>query len=257
MSEQRIGLTEGLVVAGIPAAGYWFAYLYELGYCRYFDIPAAFIEISVQEVLVAIAGLCGALGTIVVLSSPLFMLSRSWPKPIRRSMASITIPTLILMGFSLLFHQSTLALISELVVFVGIVAYEFAVPLLTQKEAAGYLDKLEAEDNARRKIDSLFDVIAKSVGRVPFLLFVGVFLLSYIAYFAGGYEAKTKMYFMVLRSTTEKVVLKKTNDNFLAAQFDRASKKLTSKFSVISSSAQEVFEFEFDVVGPLVPAQIK
>jgi len=56
MTNQRFGLTEGLVIAVVPATGYWFAFLYELGYCKYFEIPPAFIEIGLLNVLVAIIG---------------------------------------------------------------------------------------------------------------------------------------------------------------------------------------------------------
>lgn len=51
MTETRVGITEALLIAAVPVVGYWIAYLYELGYCRWFGMPPYFIEIGILNVL--------------------------------------------------------------------------------------------------------------------------------------------------------------------------------------------------------------
>jgi hypothetical protein len=73
MAEDRISLTEGLLIAAVPAAGYWFAYLYELGFCKYFNLPSAFVDIGMPTVLGAIVAMLGVLGIIHVFAEPSFI----------------------------------------------------------------------------------------------------------------------------------------------------------------------------------------
>lgn len=257
MIEQRLGLTEGLVIAGVPAAGYWFAFLYEFGYCKYFDIPPSFIEIGILNILVAIIGLAGALALINLYASPLFMLSRGFAQPIRAALFRVSIPLILISGYALVARFTLIQfMIAAAVLFVPLVFFEFIFPLLTQRNVPGYLNKLEAQNEMELEHDTLIDLAANAVGRRAFLFFALLLALSFLAYFAGGYEAKAQRDFMVVGEKAEKVVLKTISGYLLVAEFDRATKSLSTKFALVSPE-QQGFRFNYERVGPLVPVGVK
>lgn len=255
MTDQRLGLTEGLVIAGVPAAGYWFAFLYELGYCKYFDIPPAFIEIGVLNILVAIIGLGGVLALFNVYAEPFFMLSRGLPKPVRVALLRIIVPMVFIGGYAIVTHQTFREFMVVLALFIVPLAFfEFIFPVLTQRNITGYLNKLEAQNKIELEHDSLMDMAAKAVGRRAFLFSALLFALSFLAYFAGGYEAKTLRDFMVIAEQPEKVVLKRNSDYFVVAQFDRAKKSISREFTLFQ---QQPFRFNYERVGPLSPKEME
>jgi len=252
MTNQRFGLTEGLVIAVVPATGYWFAFLYELGYCKYFEIPPAFIEIGLLNVLVAIIGLGGVLALFNLYADPVFILSRGLPKPLRAALFRITVPIVLVSGYAIVARLTPqqFSLVAG-VFLVPLVIFEFIFPLLTQRDVRGYLSKLEAQNQAELQHETIMDVVAKSIGRRAFLFFGLLFVLSFTAYFAGGYEAKKQLDFMVIDEQPEKVVLKRNGAYSVTAQIDREKKSISRNFALIAS--EQEFQFRYERVGPLSP----
>ncbi|ANX03763.1 hypothetical protein [Immundisolibacter cernigliae] len=257
MTEQRFGLTEGLVIAGVPAAGYWFAFLYESGYCKYFYIPSFFIEISILNILVATIGMVGALALINLYADPLFMLLSGVARPIRDAILRASIPLIVTAGYALVAHFTLVQFLTFAGAFFVPIAFgEFIFPLLTQRSTEGYVNKLEAQNKKELELDNLIDLVANAIGRRTFLFLALLLALSFVAYFAGGYEAKTQRDFMVIGEKADKVVLKTIGGHFLIAEFDREAKSLSTKFSLVSLE-QDGFEFNYERIGPLVPAGVK
>lgn len=256
MTDQRIGLTEGLVIAGVPAAGYWFAFLYELGYCKYFEIPPAFIEIGLLNVLVAIIGLGGVLALFNLYADPVFILSRGLPKPLRAALFRIAVPVVLVSGYAIVARLTPPQFLFAVGIFlVPLAFFEFIFPLLTQRGVKGYLSKLEAQNQTELQHETIMDVVAKSIGRRVFLFSALLFALSFTAYFAGGYEAKTQLDFMVIGEQPEKVVLKRNGAYSVTAQFDREKKSISRNFALISS--EQEFRFRYERVGPLSPEALE
>ncbi|HET8761742.1 MAG TPA: hypothetical protein VFN94_11770 [Nitrospiria bacterium] len=257
MPEHRIGLTEGLLIAGVPAAGYWFAFLYELGYCKYFDIPASFIEVSVSNILVAIVGLLGVLVLVNVYADLIFMVFQWLPSAIKSAVLRITIPVVFLTGYALViripFRQVFLVLG---LILVPILFLEFILPLIVQRGTRGYLAKLDAQNKSERERITVMDVVASKLGRDNFLHLALIFSISFLAYFAGGYNAKVQREFIVLPGSNELVVLKTYNASFLAAKFDRPSKSVWAEYTLVPADTQ-VGRFSFERVGPLQPNGLK
>jgi hypothetical protein len=253
MAENRISLTEGLLIATLPAAGYWFAYLYELGFCTYFNLPDAFIDIGIPAVLKAIVAMFGVLGLIHVFAEIPFRglsaLPRSIAAPIRRIGLAI-----ILMGGGAMILQSTLIqfMIVASIFAVPFLFGHFVLPLFTQRGTSGYLAKLEAQHQAELQADSLMDIAAKKIGASWFRLLFLLFLLSFVAYFAGGYNAKVQRSFMVLPGPPELVILKKFGASVVAAAFDRKTQSVSSDYRLISFD-NNLGQFRFERVGPLTP----
>ena len=96
----------------------------------------------------------------------------------------------------------------------------------------------------------LMRLLRKSVRNWFSMLFY-LYLISIIAYSAGGYNAKHKTDFIVITGSSELVVLKKYNSYLLSADFDKSSKIVTSNFHKIDI-AKELKDFKYMRIGPLV-----
>lgn len=147
MTDHRIGLTEGLLIAGVPAAGYWLAFLYELGYCIYFDIPAQFVDIGLLNVLIAIVGFAGFLAMIHLYGGLFYTLSGIFHRAIRTALFRVAVIFCAIAGISIVFRLTEAQFIGSAILFGGFHAFgEFVFPLITQRKIKGYINKLEAQD---------------------------------------------------------------------------------------------------------------
>ena len=61
------GFPDALTIAVITAAAYWFTFRYETGYLGSFGIPAQFVAVSFQTVLVVATGLTAGIVLLVLL----------------------------------------------------------------------------------------------------------------------------------------------------------------------------------------------
>lgn len=257
MPEQRIGLTEGLLIAGVPVAGYWFAFLYDLGYCRYFDILAWFIDVGILNVFVSTVGLLGLLALVSLYANPLFMILRRLPAALRSAFLRIAIPFAFIAGYALVGRLMLCQFVLLFTPFVVLLLFlEFIFPLITQRGTRGYLAKLDAQNVTEPEHHTLVDAMVRSIGRERSLFFYLIFVFSFVAYFAGGYNAKAQTDFIVLTGSTELVVLKTYKASFLAAKFDRVARSVSPQYTVIPADTQ-LFQFKFERVGRLLPSGLK
>ncbi|HKK45796.1 MAG TPA: hypothetical protein VJ964_09755 [Balneolaceae bacterium] len=254
MSKQKFGLTEGLLIAGVPAVGYWLAFLYQLGYCTYFNIPTSLIEISLLNVLIAIIGLVGFLAIINLYGEPFFWLYKGLPEVIRPAIVKIGAPLIFMCGYAYVTRLSGKPFyVAISIVVIPLLFVEFILPLFTQRKTKGYLAKLKAQKKIDYEYDTMMDTLAKNAGKERFLLFILLFAISFITFFAGGYKAKTKTEFIVLTQPVKSIVLKSYDNNFVTAKFDRDSNTVTAKYTLVPIDKSN---FEMDEIGPLKPAKL-
>lgn len=256
MTESRLGITEGLLIAGVPVAGYWVAFLYELGYCTYFNIPLSFIEIGILNILVAIVGIAGVLLLISIHANMFYMLLSGIAQPISFSLLKIGTILILISGYALVSRLPFVLFVIIVAIIIVLFGFlEFIFPLLTQRKVTGYLNKLAAQEKTELEHKNIFNFVANSIGRKTVQIILVIFVLSFVAYFAGGYKAKTQRNFMVFVGNGEKVVLKAISGYLLVAEFDRPTKSLSSKFTLVSSEQPE-FSFSYERIGPLVPGRL-
>jgi hypothetical protein len=136
--------------------------------------------------------------------------------------------------------------------FVLLLFFHCVFPLITQRGTSGYLAKLEAPHQIDLEADSLVDIAAKKIGRSWFLLLCLLYRLSFVAYFARGYNAKVQRSFMMLPGQPELVVLKQLGASVIAATFDRKTQGVSSDYRLISFD-NNLGQFRFERVGPLTP----
>lgn len=253
----RMWPIEGLAIAAAPAAGYWCAYLFELGYCKFFNIPNAYVEVGVSNILVAIGGIGSLLLFSVVYFEMFFGIYRSLPIPLRNPVRRITFSTLILVGFTLVFNWKWQTTIVAYAVVMGpFIVFEFILPVFTERKIKGYLSKLETAQKIDSQYESATDVFAKTVGLKVFLVIFFIGIASFVAFVAGGIDARYKRVFMIPVEDIKLVVLKRNADYYVAAKFDPESKVVSRQFTVVPNKP-EPFKFSYEPVGPLVSVGVE
>lgn len=243
-------LSEGVVIAGIPVIGYWFSFIYQVGYCKYFEIPAEFIDINIQNVFICSLGLAGMLGIAISIGNPLHSIYNDIPSAIRLRLRRQV--TCILIYMALLYinkNKIQQEVITTALIFTPLVFIDFILPIITHKTKKTYLEKLEACDELDANRESLLDTFASKVGFSVFSAIFYTFLLSIFIGYIGAHEAANKTQFMTSKDQT-KIVLTKYGEQFIVAKFNRADKTFTPEFSLekIDSSFGV---FTYKNIGPL------
>jgi hypothetical protein len=258
MTEKKIGLTEGILIASIPVIGYWCAFLYELGYNTYFGIPSFFVEVGLVPTMVAILSLCSFFAFIYMYAEVIFMtVFRGLPAPLKSSFLVICLVCSIVVGFAIIGRLTFSEFVTSSIPIIAVICFlEFFFPLITQRKTKGYLAKLEAQNTTELSVNSLLNVVARKIGRNFFAGLYFFYLFSLLAYFAGGFNAKFQREFMVLSGTPELVVLKKYDSNFVAANFDRLSKTVSTEY-VLLPVDKSLGQFKIERIGPLSPMSPK
>jgi hypothetical protein len=255
MAENRISLTEGLLIAAVPVAGYWFAYLYELGFCKYFNLPAAFIDIGIPTVLGAILAIFVVLSLISIFAELPFTILSALPRSIGAPIRRIGFAIILMFGFAIVARYTLMQFMIVASIFaVPLLFFHFVFPLITERGTSGYLAKLEAHYRRDLQHESLMDIVAKKVGMSWFRLFFLLYLLSFASYFAGGYNARLQSSFMVLPGPPELVVLKQFGGRVVTATFDRKTRTVSPDYRLVSFDSS-LGEFRFVRLGPLTPAK--
>lgn len=252
----KSNLSEGLIIAVVPAIVYWFSYVYQFGYCRYFEIPTEFIEINVQNFFICIIGMVGLLAVIISVGTPLFSIFRNLPEVIRLIFINNGIPVLVLLAYSFVAKMPIKHVFIILAVPFGLLMSELTFPLYSQKNKSSYLEKLEAQRAFETEHkESLMYVIFKRIGvNFSVLLFCVSFASIFIC-FVGAYEAKNTSVFMTSNGG-QKIVLKKYGEQFLVADFNKKEKTFIPRFT-IEKIDNSFGVFSYEKVGPIIAGKIE
>ena len=257
-TQASFGLTEGLVIAGIPAVGYWLAYIYELGYSKFFGIPLWFIRVDLVTVMGAILGMLGVLIFIYMFTSFIFIgfwnyINNSINKVILRCIKHLRLVTLSIIGFGLAFGTSYQIILSLIVFWLFFVFLEFGLPLFTQRQTKGYIKKIEAQQALDDSVDTFTDVIARRIGPKIFGSFFLLCILSVAAWLIGGATARFETEFWVPESDSSVVVIRHYGDVLVAAKYNTKNKTLTGEVVVMPVEDGGSTRFRLVKVGPLTP----
>lgn len=259
MIKNRLGITEGVLIAALPVIGYWLAYLYQLGYCTYFNIPTVFIEISILNIMIALVGFASIIASINFYGEPIYQFIRIFlPHPLNKIFVKILLIVSFILAYSVVKNISTESIYFLLLFFaLPYLLVDLILPLFSQKNVKGYLEKLKAQDEVDRNEqgDSLMSKIALGLGRNLFL-YIAIFgFISFLVYFAGGYKAKTKSNFIVLNEPFNKVVLKNYRNSFVVADYDSCGQKIYPKFKLvpIDSNLEKITVKKIGSLNPVKP----
>lgn len=268
----RSQFKDALVLAVVPGLAYWFAYLYELGYHLYFNLPSSLIDVSLTNVLSA--------GAAILTTAPIFKswfdtahsafrnLQTGW---LRKLFVMVVGGGALLWGFSTVLHLewNAIALIVGLFVLIMLILGVFHVSqiirsglAIQRKERSGLskddaIAAVKAEyEQANADVVTSDDLLERHFGRTGMRVFWIFAILSAFIIFWGARSAKNETRFMVTQSPDSRVVLKKYGNQILLAGFDRQSHQLLGDYLLITLSDNSQLRFKYENLGNLEPAPV-
>jgi hypothetical protein len=247
-------LTFAVLLALAPVAGYFVAYLYELGYARFFEIDEA--QIAVTAGTIADASLRVLLGVAVVVgifnASVNFGLERIRFRSREVMYVYMVVEALVIGAVAWVYaHELTLrnAALAVAFVLVAIVLVLLAI------YSAGPGENFWAR--TRVAIDepegpTLITPVFRLIGSGYFPIVVAAVVLPLTAYWLGGTDARKQETFATLASEPRTVVLRFYGDALVAARVAEDGTLGQSRL-VLRIGEQPADEFVRSDIGPLRP----
>jgi len=261
ISTKVISLT--ILIAFSSIYGYFVAYVYEINFCKHFQIPLDFIEIGFTEVLKIMAEvvpiiLLGFIAWILVLFTQMFK------NPVLRLLGKSLFPLyFLILGIAILKWPIFKSLIIFLVAWFVMSGSDLVFPLFSRGKTKGwYKKRLEIsekyEASVKNPLDAIVDLMMDQIGVLTFMIIsISLFALVLFVQPMGELTAKKQRSFMIIKSNPELVVLRKYSQNFICVPFDRENKEIKKNFYLksIDQIGEEGFEIVIDDIGPLEVAK--
>jgi len=248
----RSWLTEGLIIAFLPALAYLMAFSYETGFLKAYNIPSDFVEVNLNTI-------CTFFFAIIVVGSVLLNIFLAiliiTPAKYKRFFKKL-IPILIYF-FLVLIYVATYPLQmkkwSIMIIFLAFFLFIiFGMPLITQRNKKTYLEKVEAHEE--RDTQLLSTTLLHSFRQSIFpniLVIVGyIFLFISLSNVIGEFKAINKKDYIIIKGMPEIVVLRAYEDQLICSHFDRNTKQIDKKFFVVEKKSTSV-EYHQENIGPL------
>lgn len=263
MSEQEttkrsgLALTEGLLIAVASAGAYLLAFYYEKGFTSYFKIPTHFVNVSLATIFIIVALAISFLLFIFPIADFIFQLIRGLHPVLYPSIATLLIVSLFSVIHLYLFGLSNWALFIFHLVMLGLVALLFFVLPVVTRRKGNFIERIEEQQKRDRSVIGLYDVIASRFGRDTLLIIAFSILSINFAENAGEAQAMKRVEFLVINTEPEMVVLQVYGDNMICAPFNRETKEVQTKFTVIKIAEDSKMALNLEKVGPLRPVASK
>jgi hypothetical protein len=253
----RSWITDGIILALIPASAYLWAFLYEMGFCQRFDIPFDLISLNTTVVLAAFVP------TIIIISILFFVF-----------VVSLAISALLDGRLLFLIMMASLIIFSLMFAFLFPYKIEFIryfrlkidatwylylmIGLLVVSTILSFSVYIKIFQWLRDKLRSYMSLLGDSVEILAILIVVGVFAV--FSYYVGDRTAAIKKEFQILEyakegSNSELVVLRVYGDFLITAPLvrsvGRGGNKIDRKFVVFKMSDNAPTSVKIEEVGTL------
>ena len=253
-------LTEGIILALIPIAGYALCFAYQAGYAAFFHIPLELIEITIPQILIAIAWLAGIVFFTLLFFNAVYecLSARTKQHFIFKRIRNYSFMFVMLFVFFCLFPLQWKQWIGFVICIPLLLFMEFVPPLLLEKGKLTYKEKLKSywqwSSESSRK--SLIAEIHDKYGADTIGFVMGFAMLLSFSYSAGEAVATHKAYYMVDHSKTNTVVVAIYNNKYVEAPFDPVAGKVSPDFTVCFITDKE-FRFQVLKVGPFTTPALR
>lgn len=257
-------LKSGIGVGGISVAGYLLGFSYEKGYTSYFGIPVELIKLNLTTIFLSIIGLIWLLWWIYCIASFGYKILIAGRSGVIRRAIVRSVPFVLLYFYFLIIFANTstwhsLKWISIATALMSIVN-EFVLPLITQRGKGTYYQKLEAQEEDRKKENEpniVLDVFVHKGNILTIRLLLNImiilFFLYFSAYWIGEAKAQKQKYFLVTREPKNLVVLRIYGDKFVCAPFDSTTKVVEKTLYLLDTPKQDGIWLDWQQIGPLKP----
>lgn len=248
-------ITDAMVIATATAFAYFATFIYELGFCYHFDLPASLINPNVATILVAAGALCGvfiASVNFLGFTAPLFHAagdpSRSSYRPLYLYTGMALFLGIIVMKVYDFGWRGVLGYLAG-ALFIGTVMFG---PVLFLNRGVPLRERLDADMKIQRRDPFRFDRLLEfwlDSRAINCLYVFGAFLG--FAWMIGNGNANTQTRFMTFRDAPDSVVLRNYGDLLIVAKFSRQTKQLTDELSLVWLSDKRQIDLRNEFVGPL------
>lgn len=244
-------LSEGMLLAALPAFGYWFSYLYERGFCGFLSIPAYLISIDVTAIL-SMAFVIAALIVFLPFLGDSFggFLSRL-PQQVKRSLFPLLAGVFWAVCFVLGSNASnTFMIIMLMCVVSAYFAGAFLPPFFAKRaNSSTYLEELEKIQEEDSKTFSTVAIAYSFMSRNAQTMFITFTFFSILCFGLGGLKARTQIEFVVVQESPTLIVLRAYSDKAIVAELNK-EEKTVSKYK-IKSIYTDISDFSTQRVGPI------
>lgn len=244
--------SESVVLASIPALGYWVAFVYELGYFKYFDLPRSLIEIALNAILLNSLSIVSGLLFFAIVFDFIRRTVSGVTEKLKFTLYKLLFVYFLVFGFGLVFdrpiHEIQILL---LVLAVPIILKEILWPLWSHRHIEGFGNKVAAakKKDFELEFDSGTDKLAEKIGAAPFSVLAFIYLISIFSYLAGGYQANKQEYFLTSKEKPNFILVRKYTNNWLALKVDMDSREFHKTYELIP--ANKISEFSSTNIGKL------
>ncbi len=241
---------EAIILALIPISANVIVFSYDYGYLSYFGLSADFVKFSINRIFVISIILIAISLIIYQWGYRVTGLINKLPKPISYRILSVLFETLLSTTF---IYAMSIIKIEYILFFVIIFSIVNFIPLPWKETFIKSYEDIDRKQLERREkqeqennwIDP-FDKIFNKLGVNGSRILLGIVLIFCL----GRISAKVKSNYYVLNTDPETVVLWNTDEYLIAAPFDRNSKTVERKISIIAIPDKEI-NISDEAIGPL------
>ena len=256
--QPRTILSEGILIAIASSGAYLLAFYYEKGFTSYFEIPINLVSVSFVNIFVFAGLLIGFLLFLFFPANILPMILYKLPPALSRSAFVLLISSLGLFVHLYLFGLSNWRiLVVYICLMIAFAFIELVMPMIVHRKKGSYLEKLEAQHERDRKEVTLIDIIVKRLGQGSFFIFLALLIGISFSENAGKEQATSQTDFLVTSTSPELVVLRIYGDNMICAPFNRDTKEVQTRFTIIKMADDSKLAFNLEKVGPLRPVRFE
>lgn len=255
-TEGRTWLTEGILIAAVPAVAYGMAFTYEYGFASYFHIPVTLIEVGLSNVFIALGYLLSAIFAMYVLAELVNPFWGKLPAPVRARLRVYIGYTFMVVIVVVLGRASLKELGFLLIPFAVFALFDFGIPAIPQAGTT-YLERVQRGHQADLSYDSVMDKVGKTLGPLFMLTFLVLWGIFYASHTAGKGSARWQKEFWVAPLESRVVLLRRYGDVFVLAPFSETAKEITPDFTLFRMGPGSSLQLRRESIGPLSVADEK
>ena len=233
-------MTEGLVIAAVPVAGSFVAFVFEAGYLAFYEVPITLIQLDFTRVITASGAVILVLLTLLILFSNIVDIAQG-SHPFRRIFGKILVVALFFGTFFAIIPgppERWWALAGLLVLLLSL---ELLPPLFQRHTGLKYWGRVAAAkpvENGPPKTQT-YDTFSEAVGALIVTPMSFVFFGTVLIFFLGVYHAQSKTSHWVLMAQPDMLVVAHYGDTVVLKKFDVSSKQIMDMLVVrkVSDSA--------------------
>lgn len=245
MSNIKVKITEGLLIALFPILGYIAAYCFEMNYLSFYGIGEEFVNISLNYVIVSVVLILLIFCLVIALAElcyPLIIQFKSDNPIHRRILASSVFLVLSLLLFTI--SNSVFLPLSLLSITLLAIITSFVKPaVLYRKESISYIEKLKKSDSIQKsktqsETRGFLKGILLNTNLRPATYIVTIALcVIVVSGFMGTFFASTKTDYLVYTNNSDSfIIIRSNNGEKIAVGVDLNKKSIINKFLIINSS---------------------